>query len=323
MSNVIPLWDIMADYYASDEYEGPNKGLTGDQIKADLNRGVIVPFADVEAAFRMTTSEGGRYYNVMGQMMQTSWGQEQVLGENLTNMSAFVVAPVQEIWNKGILPSLNDATGRIVNMMEQFSHFGDPSPDPLARRFWNALKTDPEIGKAIGAIETGAAIVHNANFLGTNLVTKPIVDFFSRGGYLLNWLGRDVRVTESGREFGGGGRRFDGSVSLIELLDMIRDSDPGAYDMGTPSNVETIFNDMFNDENTPFPATPGLSSLVVQLQNMPQQITAAVQEGMNGVTITANVTTGDVRLQDGTIVGALTPKINLLLGAMLASSSRG
>lgn len=93
--------------------------------------------------------------------------------------------------------------------------------------------------------------------------------------------------------------------------------------MGTPSNVETIFNDMFNDENTPFPATPGLSSLVVQLQNMPQQITAAVQEGMNGVTITANVTTGDVRLQDGTIVGALTPKINLLLGAMLASSSRG
>lgn len=71
--------------------------------------------------------------------------------------------------------------------------------------------------------------------------------------------------------------------------------------------------------------------ILAAFQQLPAQIRAevatAAQEGvangMSGVTITGHITTGDVKLQDGTIVGALTPQINMQLGWMNKLSGRG
>lgn len=71
----------------------------------------------------------------------------------------------------------------------------------------------------------------------------------------------------------------------------------------------------------------GMSSLLTVLQTnaaqMKSEIVAAVQEGMSGITITANVDTGNVMLDTGTMVGTIAPRINFRLGALNARSSRG
>lgn len=67
----------------------------------------------------------------------------------------------------------------------------------------------------------------------------------------------------------------------------------------------------------------GASSLMTTLQNMPQQITAAVQQGFSGATITVNVTTGDVRLDDGTLAAKLAPRVDAALGILNARAARG
>lgn len=50
---------------------------------------------------------------------------------------------------------------------------------------------------------------------------------------------------------------------------------------------------------------------------------AGVAEGVSGITVNGYVTTGDVKLQDGTIVGALTPYIDLKLGQLESQSNWG
>jgi len=68
-------------------------------------------------------------------------------------------------------------------------------------------------------------------------------------------------------------------------------------------------------------------SLLQQLSTLKTDVTAAakegVSEGVGNITITGYVTTGDVKLQDGTLVGSLMPQINLQLGWQNELSSRG
>lgn len=64
-----------------------------------------------------------------------------------------------------------------------------------------------------------------------------------------------------------------------------------------------------------------------QLSAWKNEITAAakegVTEGVSGITITGHITTGDVKLNDGTIVGALTPYIDLKLGQAASQGEWG
>lgn len=70
-----------------------------------------------------------------------------------------------------------------------------------------------------------------------------------------------------------------------------------------------------------------IGALLQQLSTLKTDVTAAakdgVAEGISGITITGHVTTGDVKLQDGTIVGALTPYIDLKLGQLESQSNWG
>ena len=74
-----------------------------------------------------------------------------------------------------------------------------------------------------------------------------------------------------------------------------------------------------------------MNLILSAFQQLPDQIrtevAAAAQEGvatgLSGVTITGHVTTGEVKLQEGALVGALAPKINLKLGMLNQRSGRG
>lgn len=70
-----------------------------------------------------------------------------------------------------------------------------------------------------------------------------------------------------------------------------------------------------------------MTALLQQFSTMKQDVMAAtkegVAEGVGNITLTGYVTTGDVKLNDGTIVGALTPQINLKLGQVSNQSAWG
>lgn len=51
-----------------------------------------------------------------------------------------------------------------------------------------------------------------------------------------------------------------------------------------------------------------------EIQGMYDNVTAAIADGFSGMSVTGYVTTGDVKLNEGTIVGTLAPKLNLELG---------
>ena len=99
-------------------------------------------------------------------------------------------------------------------------------------------------------------------------------------------------------------------------------------DSGVPGYVNTT---TFGPETYVPAGGMGAMSLVTMMQAMASQIKAdviagaqeGVAAGLSGVTITANVSTGDIKLDDGTLVGAITPRINFILGALNARSGRG
>lgn len=130
-----------------------------------------------------------------------------------------------------------------------------------------------------------------------------------------------VHETEDGRYTNGGGRRFGESLSeQPEIRDKNNDDKTKVflpYFGGGGGFAETTF---FED-GSGLPG--GASSLMTNLQNLPQQITAAVQQGFSGATVTVNVTTGDVRLNDGALVGTLSPRIDAVLGMLNSRAARG
>ena len=61
-----------------------------------------------------------------------------------------------------------------------------------------------------------------------------------------------------------------------------------------------------------------VSALTNALTSMPAEVAAAAQEGcaagVSGISITGHVSTGNVVLSNGLLVGALAPQLNLALG---------
>lgn len=157
--------------------------------------------------------------------------------------------------------------------------------------------------------------------------------------------GSETHATESGTTANSGGRRFGGEVvvptdlmrnEFSRIIDLIklqipnRDGEPGGrtYPLGAPADADTI---TYDPENLNLAGNMGMMSLVTMMQTVATQIKAdviagaqeGVAAGLSGVTITANVSTGDIKLDDGTLVGAITPRINFILGALNARSGRG
>lgn len=123
----------------------------------------------------------------------------------------------------------------------------------------------------------------------------------------------------------GGGRRWgidDPTLPTVEELRWMRENTDRQGDFLPGAPVQVMEN-IFDDNGSLLPGgAGGLASLVTNLQNLPQQITAAVQSGFSGATVQINLTTGDVRLNEGTLVGVITPMVNARLGTDGARAER-
>lgn len=359
----VPIYQLLEEYYASDAYTGGNKGLSAADIKGRLNaqgdNGVTVSAEDVKAALGIAVSPGGRYYNMMNGMMDTPYGQLQRIGENTEVISAGTMKPLLELAEKfNVFTSILALQDKILSVSDWSDPiggiFGEYVRDKLANlggATWSAA--EPSKGTEQSTFEpTPYAIpfldkVYDPEFqeFVKNYVNSTMA------GTLLNKLFQESGL--EGFESAPGVNSFptdgeplwtklwpmlnngtDDTDSIVEqkVRELLRESQntediPPDYESRLDkrdSEFGGSFADkLFFDDGNYLPATSGLSSLLVELQNMPQQVTAAVQDGISGMTITANVSTGNVTLQDGTLVGALAPRINFILGAMGARSSRG
>ena len=65
-----------------------------------------------------------------------------------------------------------------------------------------------------------------------------------------------------------------------------------------------------------------VQSLTSEVQGMTGSIPEAIATGISGITVTGTVTTGNVTLNTGAIVGQLTPRLNLQLGTLNRMSGR-
>lgn len=317
----VPIFDLLEVLYASAGYNGPNKGLTSGEIRGGLNKDYRVPAADIVAAFEMATSEGGRYYNAMANMMGTMYGQEQLIDENVTNVAANLVAPFQDIVKNLINPAVVEMTGNMADATEAFGDISLDGDGTLISQFIGALGGDAQYALAplTGFARGIANIPENAS------------TFFDDWYNLLSlrWLfDRGTEVTDMYDEVIGRARETGRPEIVMSTLATDPEYEsPTEYKrrekwnpMGGPGNADTIF---FDDGHRFLPGATGASSVFTQLNAMPNQITAAVREGFNGATVTVNVTTGDVRLNEGTLVGSLAPRVDAILGAWNARAARG
>jgi hypothetical protein len=64
---------------------------------------------------------------------------------------------------------------------------------------------------------------------------------------------------------------------------------------------------------------PGLigaiQSLIASNQSMKGDVTAAIADGLSGITVTGSISTGNITLDSGVLVGQLTPRLDLKLGS--------
>lgn len=306
----VPIFQLLEDYYASEAYSGGNKGLSASDIKGRLNaqgdNGVTVSAEDIQAAFGMAVSPGGRYHNMMNNMMDTTYGQQQRITENTEVIAANVTDPFVRVAEKHIFPALLDLQEALIEISD--------------RSEVSKIEDAVYGGDPLGAMLSGTPLINGLTDMYSNLPDE------SDGGFVPSSL---LFLQEL---FGGGSptesyvrnllrQEIDDSED-VQIPESKTDSD---YESGKRQNEfgGSFADKLFFDDGNYLPATSGLSSLLVELQNMPQQVTAAVKDGISGMTITANVSTGNVTLQDGTLVGALAPRINFILGAMNARSSRG
>lgn len=102
---------------------------------------------------------------------------------------------------------------------------------------------------------------------------------------------------------------------------------PDDDDSSLKHSVDTFVTAPTDLEGTSGSLPALLNTLQATLTTLPAQIQSAsaagVADGMSGITITGNITTGEVRLNEGALVGALYPRINLRLGWQNMLDSRG
>jgi len=81
---------------------------------------------------------------------------------------------------------------------------------------------------------------------------------------------------------------------------------------------------LWRDPRFDLEGTGGTNSFQAMLAGLPARVEdaarAGVAEGISKITVTGNITTGNVVLDSGAVVGELTPKINMALGELYAVS---
>lgn len=105
----------------------------------------------------------------------------------------------------------------------------------------------------------------------------------------------------------------------------IEQEEPEEYGPPTPEwfTIDNLNPDGTSGENGIPALIAAIQAQQAEIQSIPDKIAAAFESGVSGITVTGNITTGNVRLDSGAVVGQFTPMLNLRLGWMNKLSDKG
>lgn len=324
----VPIWELLEKYYTATE--GTYAGWSAGDLRAANRQKTPIPYEDVLAALQMATSPGGMYYNAMDTAMGTAEGQAERMLDQYQRTAGQFVSAFFDVFSSDILPALtnffnqlNDLLAKnpeaLTTLAEAIGYIATTGLDLLIKGltgiidFWNTNKAK------IDAINAGQGEYGEDGtvWVGPVPVVRPDAE------------GEGLQYDENGKmDLNGYDPMSRFLMNFIGLFD-------GSSEWITKDNTldewksrESTFSLPGEDgkggstSNNPFYAS--LQAVVAQIRS---EVSAGAQEGvaagLSGVTITGNVTTGNVTLDTGAIVGQIAPRMNLVLGGMNSMSGRG
>ena len=291
----VPIWTLLEDYYKIAQ------GINPENLNlAQLQRAGNITTEDVLGALQLATMSseevfekygfsGERavsFYNAMAAMLPTYTGQTQKAGEQTEITAGAIVKPYQDEATKSVLPAYTEAMGAVAKKLE-----GD--------------ETSKNVAESIGGFVTNMIKSFTDAVSGefdVNAENENLTPFgkFMTGVYDWGDLWNSLRKKEVDPDASGG----------------------GGFRWGLPDGVDA---DGLGGNAGSLAGT--LAALQGTLSSLPAQIEAAasngVATGVSGITVTGTITTGNVMLNTGALVGQLTPKLNLTLGNAFNRASRG
>lgn len=128
------------------------------------------------------------------------------------------------------------------------------------------------------------------------------------------------------------GEIFYGDTDFGDLLDLLGGGGGGSGGGGGGNSGSKVENNLYTRGSalpTDYTTQSNgmLTAMMQAFATVKDDVVAATQEGvvngLSGVTITGHITTGDVKLNENTVIGALWPKLDLKLGWANSMHGRG
>ena len=308
----VPIYQLLEDYYKIvhgmnpaelnlDEMQKAGK-ITSEHVLGALQLATMSS-EEVLKKYGFSGERTVSFYNAMAAMLPTYTGQTQKAEEQTEIAAGTMVKPYQDKATESVLPAYTKMMEALANKYES---------DEKNKNAANFL------GDFVTGVLDSLTDALNGKYNLTTENEKNLTPFgkFLTGIYsfedLYNeWRKKDV---DPDAENDGSGKRFgnpteDGAFSTRDDIDLGENSGSGGGGSGRLGLVGTLSN---------IQAT--MAALPAQIESA---ASAGVAEGVGNIAVTGTVTTGNVMLDTGVVVGQLAPRMNLVLGGMNAIGARG
>jgi len=308
----VPLWGLLADHI----------GVAVGEVRKMSEEGLITSDV-VTDVLKQATSEGGLFFNAMENQSTTYLGLMARLSDDFQMTMGSLFEPFFDETKTTIIPELTES-------LTEFNSWIETNKTSIQ-----------ELATACGELVTGGLDLMIGAF--QTLVTmdsNTLVGLQTLGGTVAFLTGHPVLGLSL---FGEAGYTIkedsEGGAAYKYHADENGELDIDAVS-GATTWVEEKYNNLLKDGynaltipevfGPPTPAgwTPASNgqnteAVVAAIQSAVESIPGAVAAGFADATIAVNVTTGDVRLNTGALVGQILPHVNIGLGAIGALYGRG
>lgn len=347
----VPIFDLLDAYYESQGIESSGSQEGGASFEA------------IKGAFLLATQEGGMYFNAMNNIMDTEYGKAQKTMDSYEQAAGNFVNALFEVFSEETLSSLNEILEKLndwaienpdvlKNLAEAFSNFATDGLDVLLGSLQGLLGWWDDNRAAFDSLLVllgGIAIYTGHPAAGTALVATGAFDAYTEaknqmteGSPVGQYVTKDPEIqaaveSDTTDELTGmDWFNYHVGAPLVQFMHNLFPGltvDPSVIEGTDNENYQTPLWQL-NNLDTDVDGVGGnagssatIGALLQQLSTLKTDVMAAtkegVAEGVSGITVTGYVTTGDVRLNEGTIVGTLAPMFNLQLGQIESQGSWG
>ncbi len=305
------------------EKEGEVRGLTHEYLKmssSDYENDEAYQAARIEKLGQIEKS-----YADLVMRVAASENKEELaknLGMDTSEYLSLIQADIRSLYTEGTV--LTDL--KLLNTLSTLWYEGKNGNTRDALGIPGQYYEDPYT-----RMPDGTLLVTNPDALEKEQVEKDMDTVQVSNPFTLNWwknlLNIDTEDEEKEKDSGSLNRLRENMHNLDLLF---------ASASGMPDRSSNFDYSAFGDRGSALSSVSGsmaaggivgliasVQGLTAAVQSMTGEIPSAISAGVGNITVTGHVTTGNVTLDTGAIVGQIAPRMNLALGGMNMISGRG